>query len=140
MLFMSGVVIAAGLCYAIIFPYFLPQAVEPFFTEITGEMFADLTQAQITFHNLLCAVIGGILFGWGLMMGLLSYRLLKAPEDWIWSVITVSVFSWYILDTVMSLVASSSLNIILNTSLLLLALPALIAKRQAIINGFRNLS
>ncbi|OLS29824.1 MAG: hypothetical protein ThorAB25_13970 [Candidatus Thorarchaeota archaeon AB_25] len=118
----------------------MPQAIEPFFTEITGGAFADLTQAEVTFHNLLSAVIGGTLFGWGLMIGLMSYRLMKVPEDWIWSVITISVLAWYVLDTLGSLLASSSLNILLNTTILILALPPIIANRKAVVNGFRDLS
>jgi hypothetical protein len=140
MMFLSVVVMIAGLCFAIIFPYFMPHAIEPFFTEITGGMFADLTQAEVTFHNLLSAVIGGTMFGWGLMIGLMSYRLMKVPQDWIWSVITISVLAWYVLDTLGSLLASSSLNILLNTTILILALPPIIANRKAIVKGFRNLS
>ena len=140
MMFLSVVVMIAGLCFAIIFPYFMPQAIEPFFTEITGGVFADLTQAEVTFHNLLSAVIGGTLFGWGLMIGLMSYRLMKVPEDWIWSVITISVIAWYILDTLGSLLASSSLNILLNTSILILALPPIIANRQAVVSGLKHLT
>jgi hypothetical protein len=140
MMFLSVVVMIAGLCFAIVFPYFMPQAIEPFFTEITGGVFADLTQAEVTFHNLLSAVIGGTLFGWGLMIGLMSYRLMKVPEDWIWSIVTISVLAWYVLDTLGSLLASSSLNILLNTTILILALPPIIANRKAVVNGFRNLS
>jgi hypothetical protein len=140
MIFLSGIVMIAGLCFAIVFPYFMPQAIEPFFTEITGGVFADLTQAEISFHNLLSAVIGGTLFGWGLMIGLLSYRLMKVSEDWIWSVIAISVIAWYVLDTFGSLLANSLLNILLNTSILILALPPIIANRKAIVNGIRNLS
>ena len=140
MIVLSGIVMIAGLCFAIVFPYFMPQAIEPFFTEITGGVFADLTQAEISFHNLLSAVIGGTLFGWGLMIGLLSYRLMKVSEDWIWSVIAISVIAWYVLDTFGSLLANSLLNILLNTSILILALPPIIANRKAIVNGIRNLS
>lgn len=139
-MFLSVVVMIAGLCFAIVFPYFMPQAIEPFFTEITGGVLADLTQAEVTFHNLLSAVIGGTLFGWGLMIGLMSYRLMKVPEDWIWSVITISVIAWYILDTLGSLLASSSLNILLNTSILILALPPIIANRQAVVSGLKHLT
>ncbi|MHA2373803.1 MAG: hypothetical protein ACXAEB_12350 [Candidatus Thorarchaeota archaeon] len=135
MLFLSVIVMIAGLCFALVFPYFIPQAIEPFFAEITGGTFADLTQAEIRFHNLLSAVIGGTLFGWGLMIGLLSYRLMRTPEDWIWSVITISVLAWYVLDTLGSLLAGSSLNILLNTSILILALPPIIANRQTIVNS-----
>lgn len=140
MLTLSVIVMVAGLCFAIIFPYFIPQMLEPFFTEITGGTFADLTLAEIGFHNLLSAVIGGTMFGWGLLMAMMSYRLMKVQEDWIWSVIAVSVVAWYLLDTLGSALVGSSLNILLNTTILILALPPIIANRQAVVSGLRNLS
>jgi hypothetical protein len=140
MLTVSGIVMIAGLCFAIIFPYFLPQAIEPFFTEITGGTFTDLTQPEIGFHNLLSAVIGGTMFGWGLMIAMLSFRLMKVQEDWIWSVIATSVVAWYLLDTLGSALVGSSLNILLNTTILILALPPLIANRQAVVSGFKIIS
>ena len=140
MLGVAIIVILAGLCFAIIFPYFIPQALEPFFTEITGTDLNSLTQNEIVFHNLLSGVIGGTMFGWGLMIAMMSYRLMKVHDDWIWSVIATSVIAWYLLDTLGSALVGSSLNILLNTSILILALPPLIANRQAVVNGFKKLS
>ena len=120
----------AGLCFAIVFPYFIPQAIEPFFAEITGGTFGDLTLAEIGFHNLLSAVIGGTLFGWGLMLTLLSYRLTR---------VAISVLAWYILDTLGSALVGSTLNILLNTTILVLALPPLLVNRKAVVDGFRNI-
>ena len=54
--------------------------------------------------------------------------------------IAISVIAWYVLDTFGSLLANSLLNILLNTSILILALPPIIANRKAIVNGIRNLS
>jgi hypothetical protein len=139
MLFLSVVIMIAGLCFAIVFPYFIPQAIEPFFTELTGGTFGDLLSAEISFHNLLSAVIGGTLFGWGLMIALLSYRLTRVSDDWIWSVIAISVIAWYILDTLGSALVGSTLNMLLNTTILVLALPPLIVNRRAVIQGFGNL-
>jgi hypothetical protein len=139
MVFLSGVIMIAGLCFAIVFPYFIPQAIEPFFTELTGGVFGDLSPSEIGFHNLLSAVIGGTLFGWGLMLSLLSYRLTRVSDDWIWSVIAISVLAWYILDTLGSVLVGSTLNILLNTTILILALPPLVFNRQAIVKGFRDL-
>ena len=139
MVFLSIVIMIAGLCFAIVFPYFIPQAIEPFFTELTGGTFGDLTPAEVGFHNLLSAVIGGTLFGWGLMIALLSFRLTKVSDNWIWSVIAISVFAWYILDTLGSALVGSTLNILLNTTILILALPPLIVNREAVVKGFGDL-
>jgi len=138
MLGVAIIVILAGLCFAIIFPYFIPQALEPFFTEITGTDLSTLTQSEVAFHNLLSGVIGGTMFGWGIMIALLSYKLLKTPSDWIWSVVALSLAAWYILDTLASALAGSSLNVLLNTGILILALPPLIAMRGAIVRGLRE--
>jgi len=138
MLGVAMIVILAGLCFAIIFPYFIPQALESFFTEITGTDLSTLTQSEVAFHNLLSGVIGGTMFGWGIMIALLSYKLLKTPSDWIWSVVALSLAAWYILDTLASALAGSSLNVLLNTGILILALPPLIAMRGAIVRGLRE--
>ncbi|MHA1930027.1 MAG: hypothetical protein ACTSV2_15755 [Candidatus Thorarchaeota archaeon] len=138
MIGVSIIVMLAGLCFAIIFPYFIPQALEPFFTEITGMNLSELTQGEIAFHNLLSGVIGGTMFGWGVLIALLSFKLLKSPSDWIWSVVALSVAAWYILDTLASAMAGSSLNVLLNSGILILALPPLIAMRGAIVRGLSD--
>ena len=129
----------AGFCFAFIFPYFMPQVLEQFFMELTGYGFDSLTAAEIRFHNLLSGVIGGTMLGWGLLLQLLSYRLIEHPTDWIWSAVALSVVAWYLCDTAATILAGSSLNVLLNTSILLLALPPLIVNRRNIARGIRDL-
>ena len=140
MIGLSFLVMLMGICFAIVFPYFMPQALEPFFTEITGMPLSAISESEIRFHNLLSAVMGGTMFGWGLLLVFLGYRLLKKPEDWIWSAVALSIVGWYCLDTLASILAGSMLNVILNTSILLLAAPPIIASRKVVISGFKKLA
>jgi hypothetical protein len=138
-LILSVVIMGLGFGFAIMFPLFLPQVIEPFFTELSGMTWADLTIGQILFHNLLAGVIGGVLMGWGLLLALLSLRLRKAPEDWIWTTITISVLVWYLVDTTASIFAGSTLNVLLNSGLLIATLPPILAQRESVMNGFKQL-
>lgn len=134
----SIIVTLAGLCFAFVFPFLMPQVLEQFFIELTGTGFDSLTPGEIQFHNLLSGVIGGVMFGWGFLLILLSQRLIKNPENWIWSAVTVSVVGWYVVDILATILAGSILNLLLNTVIIILVLPALISKRSAIVRGFRD--
>ena len=134
---LSLIVVAAGFCFSFIFTFLFPQALEPFFTEITGMTLSNLTAEQIKFHNLLSGVIGGVMIGWGIMLAFLGYRLMKQQEDWIWSAIAISLIVWYVADTLTSILVGSSLNVILNSVILIVALPPLIVNRNSIIEGLR---
>ncbi|MFQ5819912.1 MAG: hypothetical protein ACE5I5_08010 [Candidatus Heimdallarchaeota archaeon] len=127
------VVMIGGICFAFIFPYMLPNVMESFFTEITGMKLNELNPAEIRFQNLLSGVIGATMFGWGLMLAFLGYRLVQQPVAWIWTALTASLIAWYISDTLTSIMAGSSLNVLLNTTILLLAAPPLIANRRHIV-------
>ena len=140
MLVISTLVFILGLCFAFIFPYLLPQVIEPYFIEIAGMQFSDLTHVEILHLNLLYGVVGSVILGWGTVLLLMSYRSLKQPSDWIWTSMVISLIIWFISDTLASIMVGSSINVLLNTSLLVLAAPPLIANRKNIINGMKNLS
>jgi hypothetical protein len=129
-----------GIGFAYIFPYVFPQVMEVFFTEITHMNLSELTSAEIRFHNLLSGVIGGIMFGWGLMLAFLGYRLVKRPVAWIWTVIAISLIAWYLSDTLASIMAGSSFNVALNTTLFLLAMPPVLVNRKSVRDGWKMLS
>ena len=99
----------------------------------------EITPAEIRFHNLLTGVIGGLMFGWGLMLLVLGSRLVKQPEAWIWTAVAVSLIAWYVSDTLASIIMGSSLNVMLNTAILLLAAPPVIATRGSIVEGLKTL-
>jgi len=136
----SFIVMLGGISFAFIFPYLFPQFIEVFFTEITDMNYPELISAEIRFHNLLSGVIGGIMFGWGLMLAFLGYRLIKHLEAWIWTVITISLIAWYLFDTLASIIAGSSLNVALNTILFLLAVPPVLVNWRSVLEGWKTLS
>ncbi|MHA1215424.1 MAG: hypothetical protein ACTSPG_09000 [Candidatus Hodarchaeales archaeon] len=45
------------------------------------------------------------------MIAFLGYRLMKSPENWIWTCILASTTVWYLIDTSISLIAGSLLNV-----------------------------
>ena len=55
--------------------------------------------------------------------------LLKSPSDWIWSVVALSLAAWYLLHTLASALAGSTLNV---------PLPPLIAMRSSIVRGLKD--
>jgi hypothetical protein len=128
-----------GIGFAFVFPFLLPQVIELFFIELSGMTWVDLTLGQVRFHNLLSGVIGGVLIGWGTLLGFLSARLRKNPEDWIWTILTLSVVIWYLVDTTASILAGSTLNVLLNSSLFAAALPPILAERKKVVKGFQQL-
>ena len=136
----SFIVMLGGIGFAFIFPYLSPQVLGVFFTEITNMSITELSSAEIRFHNLLTGVIGGIMFGWGLMLVFLGYRLLKRPLAWIWTVITISLVAWYLSDTLASILAGSSFNVALNTTLFLLAMPPVLVNRKSVLEGWKTLN
>ncbi|MFW9995457.1 MAG: hypothetical protein ACFFD4_25700 [Candidatus Odinarchaeota archaeon] len=139
MLVFSIIIIITGFCFAFVYTYFLPQVIEPFYAEMTGTRTVELTDGEIKFHNLLSGVIGGTMMGWGVMLLFLAYRLLKKPEEWIWTAIAASLITWYACDTLASVIAGSMLNIALNTTFLIVSLPPVIANRNSVIKGLKDL-
>lgn len=69
----------------------------------------------------LSALTGGFLFGWGVMVWALSAWVYdKAPEA-VRKTVLVSVFSWFILDSVGSIASNNTSNALFNIVVLLIA-------------------
>ena len=133
----SLIVLMTGFCFAFVFPYLSPQALEVFFTELTGTGFGTLTASKFQFVRLLSGVIGGVMIGWGAMMAGLSYRLRCNPDDLIWALMAISAVLWYVMDMIASAMAGSLTNMLLNTVILILLLPPLLGMRSSIAKGWR---
>ncbi|NWF95855.1 MAG: hypothetical protein HXY34_06900 [Candidatus Thorarchaeota archaeon] len=139
LLFASLGVTVAGACFAFVFPYFLPQVLEVYFFELTGEGFASLSADELRFFNLLSGVIGGTMFGWGLLLTMLSLRLQRVDQDWAWAALAVSAIGWFIVDTTATVLVRSLTNTILNLTILLVILPPLVAQRARVVQGMKQL-
>jgi len=138
MFVLSFIIIIAGSCFSFVFTFIIPQALEPFYMEITGTGMSSLTSTEIMFHNLLAGVLGGTMVGWGTLLAILSYRLIKEPEDWIWLAIAASLITWYLADTSVSLMVSSMLNVILNSVIMILALVPVVVNRRSLVNSLKS--
>jgi energy-converting hydrogenase Eha subunit G len=139
MVLLSVIVTIGGLCFAFVFPFFIPGVLEAFFFELTGTGFETLAPGEVDFHNLLSGVIGGTMCGWGLLLALLSKRLMRRQEDWIWAAVALSVLGWFLVDGIASALARSTMNLLLNSAILLAALPPLVVNRRRIASGLREL-
>ncbi len=70
--------------------------------------------------QLIFAISGGIMVGWGVLLWLIATRLYPREPQLARSMILVSVGIWFIVDSTASIVAGAPLNALLNTSFLLM--------------------
>jgi len=74
--------------------------------------------------QLLSAISGGVLVGWGLMIWLLATTLYAKEPDLCRRIILTSIVSWFVVDSSMSIAAGAILNAFFNVGFLLVfALP-----------------
>lgn len=139
LLSISILLILIGICFSILIPFLFPDILNLFYEEITNNQISSMTNEELRYNNLLSGVIGSTIIGWGLLISLLGRQILKNPFGWEWTAISISIAIWYIFDTTISILAGSLLNVILNSILLLLILPTLIAKRKEIYSGFKKI-
>lgn len=67
----------------------------------------------------LSAILGGVLFGWGMLVWLLSSLYELAP-DRIRKSIVISLFSWFVVDSLACVLSNNISNAITNIALLLI--------------------
>lgn len=65
---------------------------------------------------------GATVMGWGITMFFIAYYAFPEPELWTWNAVFVSVLMWYTLDTAVSWVYAVFINVVLNTTILILVL------------------
>lgn len=70
--------------------------------------------------RLLCAIIGGVMAGWGLMMWLVTTRLYPRDPALARMLILTGIGTWFVIDCAGSLVAGAPLNVLFNVVFLLL--------------------
>jgi hypothetical protein len=64
--------------------------------------------------RLLLAILGGITFGWGLMIWHLAGAPLERMPDLIRPILRQSVLAWFVLDSTGSVLAGAPLNVLAN--------------------------
>jgi hypothetical protein len=65
---------------------------------------------------------GATVMGWGVTMFFIAYYPFKHQEKWAWNAVFVSVLMWFTLDTAISWVYGVIVNVLLNTTILILVL------------------
>ena len=69
----------------------------------------------------LSALTGGFLFGWGMMIWLLSVYVYDAAPEGVRKTVLYGLLSWFVLDSAGSIASGNPSNAIINIAVLLLA-------------------
>lgn len=82
--------------------------------------------------RLFCAILGGVMVGWGLMIWLVTVRLYPREPALARTLILTSIGTWFVVDSIGSILAGAPLNALFNIGFLLLfAIPLRHARRRA---------
>lgn len=70
--------------------------------------------------RLMCAIAGGVMVGWGVLLWLVASHLLPAEPGTARKLVLASIASWFVVDSIGSLAAGAVLNALGNVAFLLL--------------------
>lgn len=79
-----------------------------------------ITPGIINFQRWMNGVLGATMIGWGIMMAFVVRFPFRNGEKWAWNCIFWGIGSWYILDTLLSIMYLALFNAVFNTLILLL--------------------
>lgn len=130
----SGLVIGFGLLMALASTKLMAAPTSLLLDLIFWPADGSQTISSSTNH-FLSAIAGGLMTGWGVLLWLLVTRLYPRDPDLTRSLITASASAWFLVDSLGSIAADASLNVLLNLSFLVLFmlplwLPGSSGKRQ----------
>lgn len=100
-------------------------------------LFANPTQlnqfdpAAVRYIDLLHGVLGAVMFGWGAALTLLVKGAFARGELFAWNIVAVSVLTWFIPDTFISIWSGFWQNAVLNVFFILLFSAPLLATYRA---------
>ncbi|MFX0079473.1 MAG: hypothetical protein ACFE8O_09570 [Candidatus Hermodarchaeota archaeon] len=77
---------------------------------------------------------GATVMGWGITMIFIAYYPFGQQERWAWKAVLVSVLAWYIIDTTISWLFVVIINVIFNTTILILVIIPLLLTGQEMSN------
>ena len=80
----------------------------------------ELGDEAARYISLVHAVLGAVMFGWGLMLVAVVKRLLAQGSKLGWQIVAGSLIAWFVPDTVYSLIAGYWQNAVLNIGFALL--------------------
>ena len=70
--------------------------------------------------RLLWAIVNGVLIGWGVLLWLITTRLLPSDPPLARTMILTSIWTWFVIDSVGSIAAGAPMNAVFNIGFLLL--------------------
>ncbi|MGF1477674.1 MAG: hypothetical protein ACFB6S_19180 [Geminicoccaceae bacterium] len=78
--------------------------------------------------RILCAIAGGLMCGWGVLLWLVADRLPAQAPGLVKPLILASVVSWFVVDSLASVAAGAPLNAVLNAGFLAMFVVPLIRR------------
>lgn len=84
------------------------------FTDIGFLRVGDGSASLSDSHHLVDAIMGGVMFGWGVMIWLLVDRFLRRSPGDVRHVITVALTSWFVVDSAGSIASGAWFNAVMN--------------------------
>jgi hypothetical protein len=102
-----GVIVAAAVHPA-------SAGVAAFFADLLFWPLDDAPNLESPAARLLAGIGGGVMVGWGVALWLLATRLLPSNPPLATTIVRTSVVSWFVVDSIASIVAGAPLNAALN--------------------------
>ena len=96
---------------------------------------ASFGQEAARYISLAHAVLGGVMFGWGVALALVIRSVFAKGHRAGWNIVALSVCAWFIPDTSYSLISGYWQNAVLNIVFLLLFAVPLIATRKTFLTS-----
>lgn len=93
---------------------------------LPGELAAPAGEAVL----FAIGVMGAVMVGWATMMLILLSDSNASSEPAVWRAFTVALLAWFFVDGIVTVAVGAPGNLVLNTALLALYAPALIATRR----------
>ena len=67
-------------------------------TEVLRSAYARLVEPELTFLNILNALLGTVTIGYAILIGWIAFEPFRKGERWAWNAIGMSVVAWAILE------------------------------------------
>lgn len=82
--------------------------------------FNELNSQTQAYIQLTTSVLGAIILGWSVLYLTVVWVPLRRREKWAWNAACLSILSWFVSDTLISILLISWANVILNTIVFLI--------------------
>ena len=122
LMLVSVFLIFFGLMLAIVSPLVLPDIVELFYSLFANKEFATLSEIDKKLVLWTFGLTGALTTGWGVTVLVVGYQLTKESNDILWLAIDLGLISWFVLDSIVSVLMGAIFNVGFNLIFLILFL------------------